>query len=379
VLGERAFAQIPRSEPERPPTESEKIRVVARPESPFIERRGRQQLVEFDLLLQNHGTDAYQLAAIKAQVFDRNNKLEAVRELNGNGHPPALDSVGERVLMPGGAIDIFQPFFSFDATVDLSLLHLELLFVKAGRNVPPIVIRADQTVAIDVRPKAYTPASFCLPLRGLVLVHDGHDFNSHHRRFNLMQRSDRDPAMAVNANLYAYDFVRTNSSGSLFHGAPDHKENWLSYEEPIYSPSDGMVVDAVTDIPDNSFGSAGEVHTPPGAEAKDPLGMGNHVTIDHPDGRTSWLLHMEQGSVQVKVGDRVSAGQLLGRIGFSGDSLFPHLHYNVTASHAYPSQGVPSYFHDFIRGLGSHQVRLPYGQVDSGDLVSNSARDGACR
>ena len=61
-----------------------------------------------------------------------------------------------------------------------------------------------------------------------------------------------------------------------------------------------------------------------------PLGFGNPVLIRAADGRVSWLLHMEPGSVVVKTGDRLVTGQMLGRIGFSGDSLFSRLHFNVT-------------------------------------------------
>jgi murein DD-endopeptidase MepM/ murein hydrolase activator NlpD len=38
---------------------------------------------------------------------------------------------------------------------------------------------------------------------------------------------------------------------------------------------------------------------------------------------------MKPGSVIVSRGDRVAQGQLVGRIGFAGDSIFPHLHYSL--------------------------------------------------
>jgi murein DD-endopeptidase MepM/ murein hydrolase activator NlpD len=99
------------------------------------------------------------------------------------------------------------------------------------------------------------------------------------------------------------------------------------------------------------------------------MGFGNHVTILHTDGRVSWLLHMQPGSVAVVPGEHVRAGQFLGKVGFSGDSLFPHLHFNVTDGSRYPSQGVPSYFKNFVRELGSRNLAESFGQVDTGDLI----------
>ncbi len=56
---------------------------------------------------------------------------------------------------------------------------------------------------------------------------------------------------------------------------------------------------------------------------------GNGVRLDHGGGWTSQYCHLQRGSVTVRTGDRVSAGQLLGRIGSSGRSDFRHLHFQV--------------------------------------------------
>jgi len=345
------------------------IQVVRRPDQPYIERRTGQQLINFDLLIKNIGTKTYNLVAIKLQVFDGGDHLELERELNENGRPPALDMIGERLLQPGKVLDVFQPFYAFDAAVDVSRMHFELLFMEQGHAAPPAAITADELVSVDVRPRSYTPAAFSLPLHGLVLVHDGHDFYSHHRRYNLVARYEADPGSAVSANLYAYDFMTTTSEGLLFEGDPNRKESWLSYGEPIFAPADGLVIEIVSDLPENTFTSAGEAQSPPQEEAKDPMGFGNHVKIQHADGRVSWLLHMQPNSIRVKVGDHVRAEQLIGKIGFSGDSLFPHLHYNVTDGPDYPSQGVPSYFKQLIRVLGQRRISISRGQVDTGDIV----------
>jgi murein DD-endopeptidase MepM/ murein hydrolase activator NlpD len=49
------------------------------------------------------------------------------------------------------------------------------------------------------------------------------------------------------------------------------------------------------------------------------------------------MAHMQQGSVTVKAGERVAAGQVIGRLENSGDSFGPHLHYQL--------QSGPQLFH----------------------------------
>jgi hypothetical protein len=356
--------------------DNQDIQIVPRPEGPFIERRDSRQFVNFDLLVRNNTQRAFRLVAIRLAVIDRTGRLELARELNENGKPPALDMIGDRVIPGGALVDIYQPFYEFGPEVDLTRMRMEFLFMEAAKPAPPVSIVADRVIAVNVQPRKYYPAAYCLPLRGLILVHDGHDFYSHHRRYDLAERFKADPHSAVAANLYAYDFMRTTPEGVLFRGDAHRKENWLSYGEPILAPASGLVIAAVSNLPENSFDEKGEAQFPSENDAKDPNGFGNYVTIRHVDGRVSWMLHMQPGSVLVKVGEHVRLGQLIGKIGFTGDSLFPHLHYTVTDAPSYPSQSVPSYFKGFTRHLGIRGIRSTSGQVDTGDLVES---DTTCR
>lgn len=54
---------------------------------------------------------------------------------------------------------------------------------------------------------------------------------------------------------------------------------------------------------------------------------GNGVMLEHENGWTTQYCHMKQGSLQVRSGDRVKAGQVLGQVGLSGETEFPHLHF----------------------------------------------------
>jgi hypothetical protein len=56
---------------------------------------------------------------------------------------------------------------------------------------------------------------------------------------------------------------------------------------------------------------------------------GNGVLLDHGDGWQTQYCHMRNGSVKVRKGEAVEAGQALGNIGYSGAAGFPHVHLTV--------------------------------------------------
>jgi murein DD-endopeptidase MepM/ murein hydrolase activator NlpD len=56
---------------------------------------------------------------------------------------------------------------------------------------------------------------------------------------------------------------------------------------------------------------------------------GNHVVLDLGAGRFAMYAHLRQGSVAVRPGDVVRRGQVLARLGNSGNSTEPHLHFHV--------------------------------------------------
>jgi hypothetical protein len=66
-----------------------------------------------------------------------------------------------------------------------------------------------------------------------------------------------------------------------------------------------------------------------GTAALDGKDAGNGVRIRHQEGWETQYSHMKHESIVVRAGDRVQAGQILGQVGLSGNTEFPHLHFSL--------------------------------------------------
>ena len=76
-------------------------------------------------------------------------------------------------------------------------------------------------------------------------------------------------------------------------------------------------------------GRDGEPDQPPDGRLAVDYGdrnCGNGVVIAHEDGWSTQYCHMRRGSVAVRPGDKVEAGDRLGLVGMSGEANFPHVH-----------------------------------------------------
>lgn len=90
----------------------------------------------------------------------------------------------------------------------------------------------------------------------------------------------------------------------------------------VLAAAAGRVVRRRDGIPDVSVRSAGE------AAVRD-VECGNGVVIEHAAGWQTQYCHLARGSLRVEVGDRVAARQPVGRVGLSGLTEYPHLHFIV--------------------------------------------------
>ena len=118
---------------------------------------------------------------------------------------------------------------------------------------------------------------------------------------------------------YAMDIVRLNAFGNRARGIrPDSLERYTIYGDRVYSPCSGVVAKAVDGIAD----------LPPPRRDSERL-AGNHVMIAC-KGVEVLLAHLQQESITVVEGAEVEEGDVIGKVGNSGNSSQPHLHIHAT-------------------------------------------------
>ncbi|MDQ3205788.1 MAG: M23 family metallopeptidase, partial [Pseudomonadota bacterium] len=173
------------------------------------------------------------------------------------------------------------------------------------------------------------------PVAGADWVAAGGPGNHSHHRVGLIV----DEGGAYLSRRHAIDWRQTRD-GARFIGDALDTRAYYAYGEPVFAVADGTVVRAMDGLPDNI------PRTAAGFSTALPLTMeniaGNAITLDLGDGQFAYYAHLQAGSLLVGEGDRVKRGQALGRIGNSGDSREPHLHFQVTnAPGVLASEGLP--------------------------------------
>jgi len=72
---------------------------------------------------------------------------------------------------------------------------------------------------------------------------------------------------------------------------------------------------------------------------------GNYIVIDHENGEFSIYCHLQEGSLRVKPGDKVRKGMVVAKVGITGNSGAPHLHFQLMDSrHFFTANGLPIMF-----------------------------------
>ncbi len=142
---------------------------------------------------------------------------------------------------------------------------------------------------------------------------------------------------AVANQRYALDILMSREQRT-HSGDGKRNEDYFCYGRTIVAPAPGKVV-AVLDAVDDNV---------PGQMNRREL-LGNHVVIDHGNSEFSMLAHLQRGSVLVRQGEKVGAGQALGECGNSGNSSEPHLHYQLQNGPVFGTAApLPAQFVDYL-------------------------------
>lgn len=139
---------------------------------------------------------------------------------------------------------------------------------------------------------------------------EGTSFISHGGDSELLNAHHR-----VHAQRYALDVIQLNGFGVRARGVvPGDLAAYEIWGAPVRAPCAGEVLarrDALADQPVMEMD-------------RDHI-LGNYVTLFCEDA-TILIAHLQQNTVAVEVGERVLAGDLIGKVGNTGNTSEPHLH-----------------------------------------------------
>lgn len=229
-------------------------------------------------------------------------------------------------------------------------------FVQLGIAVELSVLVALVLLAFVRAPRvAAEPREVAAPLRGTWV--------------GLNSPADRVPSHGTRnfGQTYAMDVLHPSPPGSpteiAWSPIAREPEEYSSFDQPVHAVAAGRVVIARNGRRDHlsrdswpalmymfvfeafgrSLGGSGAI-------------LGNHVVLDHGEDSFSVYAHLRRGSVAVGPGDTVETGEVLGRVGNSGNTSEPHLHFQLMdRPHCAAAAGLP------FRWSGIEQ---PAGQID---------------
>jgi hypothetical protein len=202
--------------------------------------------------------------------------------------------------------------------------------------------------------------------------------------------ADRIPSHGTDllGQRYAYDLVRTDHRRG-FHVHPAGTLRWLltggrtrdcyGWGQPVHAVCDGVIVQAVDGVaerqrlhPVRESWVAVTTTVRFARRGLDPAGLaGNHV-ITETAGTYALYAHLAPGSVAVTRGQQVRAGEVLGRVGHTGNSTAPHLHFHLMDS-ADPlrARGIPCAFAAYLVERDGQWQRVERGIPHRRERISS--------
>jgi Peptidase family M23 len=292
----------------------------------FLGTDGKQHVV-YELLLTNANPTPATLEKLEVLGDDASGLVIATYE--GKDLLSHMRTLG-RTPVPGleigfGASRFFLLHLEFDknAAVPRQLIHrLTLLGGGVPAPTPQTPVALHYTVApLEVQTKAILIGP---PLKGKGWV----AFNGCCE----VSGAHRASSQTVNGGLYfaqrfAIDWMRLDDKGRMLNGDDADVHSYADYGADVIAVADGKVVSTMKELTDQKPGTLPDISTI-------NLGNvdGNHVVLDLGDGVFAFYAHLQHDSTVVSPGDHVKRGQVLGKLGNTGNTSAPHLHFHLMNS-----------------------------------------------
>ncbi len=261
------------------------------------------------------------------------------RDLAGQ---PMPDAIGAQLLNATGAAGMFGAPTALATTPDLKpgealvsiRRHYSVGFAPDQLRVSAICGRASAQMLVAVKPYR-SPIAYRFPLAGTWLMESVPSGVDSHHRLNP-------------STEFASDFFRIDAEGAMFKGDRMDAAAWYGWGQPVGAAADGVVVRVIADQVQDRLAFVPQPGETPQAAGQrmEAAGIarlranfaaanaGNLIVIRHEASGVveySAYGHLKPGSVAVKVGDHVTAGQKIAEVGDTGDTPVVHLHFQINA------------------------------------------------
>jgi hypothetical protein len=165
---------------------------------------------------------------------------------------------------------------------------------------------------------------------------------------------------ASGSQEFGMDIVAANQAGApsftdISLPEPKKLSDYAIWGREVFAIGDGVVADTGDKFPEGRM-SDPDLFGRPGytgdllKELIPEIGWtnavaGNYVVIDHGNGEFSVYAHLQEGSIRVKQGEPVETGQIIAKVGNTGNSGAPHLHFQLMDSgNFFTANGLPVMF-----------------------------------
>jgi hypothetical protein len=311
---------------------------------PLESRRDVQSLLLQNVAVINHGDAPFKIDSIDIELLQSNQVVEsrrldreAVQRLADRGAKLQTAGVLKQVAFQFCGTNLIGPPIKLaGATLarDQALLIAEQVFafrgardtlrVRAHGNVDGHVTEFTGSIPIK---SEFAQNKYIFPLRGVWYVGWGASLHTGHR-------------WAI-PEEFAFDIAKLGENGLTHKGDGTRFDDYYAYGADVLAAADGRVSNAANDQPEDpsAMQRPNETQEAYFARLQKEQGerlvsgqtaiTGNYVMIDHGKNEYSLYAHLQPGSVRVHVGDQVKAGDVIGKLGSSGNSTEPHLHFHV--------------------------------------------------
>ena len=185
---------------------------------------------------------------------------------------------------------------------------------------------------------------------------------------------------------YAFDFVRPDGRKGL-HLQPagtvrsfllgGRTRDYYGWGQPVHAAFDGRVVAAVDGVAERArvqvvrevaLALRTTVGFDPARSGFEPV-AGNHVIVQGAEA-CAVFAHLAPGTVSVATGQEARVGELIGRVGHTGNSTAPHLHFQLMdASDPLRAKGVPCAFAEYLVRRDGRWERVERGVPGRGQRI----------